>query len=114
MRRLVRVLLLALVALTLAAAAGAVWARAQLRGSLPQLEGERQLGGLSAPVRITRDDLGIPTIRGATRVVLTAGDPRFDVLADSSSVITASRPSEVPDERRPVILAAPRIVAVRG
>jgi penicillin amidase len=68
MRRLVRVLVLALAALMLAAASGAVWARAQLRGSLPQLEGERQLQGLSAAVRITRDDLGIPTIRGATRV----------------------------------------------
>ena len=68
MRRLVRVLVIALAALLLAAASGAVWARAQLRGSLPQLDGERQLQGLSAAVRITRDDLGIPTIRGATRV----------------------------------------------
>ena len=68
MRRLVRVLVIALAALLLAAAAGAVWARAQLRGSLPQLDGERSLHGLSAAVRITRDDLGIPTIRGATRV----------------------------------------------
>ena len=68
MRRLIRLLALALAALLLAAAAGAVWARAQLRGSLPQLDGERPLQGLSAAVRITRDDLGIPTIRGATRV----------------------------------------------
>ena len=68
MRRLVRILVLALAALLLAAAAGAVWARTQLRGSLPQLEGERQLRGLSAPVEISRDDLGIPTVRGATRV----------------------------------------------
>src|SRR5688572_24842197 len=67
MRRLVRVLVLALAALMLAAGGGAVWARAKLRGSLPQLEGERQLRGLSAPVQITRDDLGIPTVRGATR-----------------------------------------------
>ena len=68
MRRLVRVVILALAALLLAAAAGAVWARAQLRGSLPQLDGERQLPGLSAPLEITRDGLGIPTVRGATRV----------------------------------------------
>ena len=68
MRPVVRVLVLALAALLLAAASGAVWARAQLRGSLPQLDGARQLQGLSAAVRITRDDLGIPTIRGATRV----------------------------------------------
>ncbi len=68
MRRLVRVVILVLAALLLAAASGAVWARAQLRGSLPQVEGERQLRGLSAPVEITRDGLGIPTVRGATRV----------------------------------------------
>ncbi len=67
MRRLVRVVIFALAALLLAAASGAVWARAQLRGSLPQLEGERQLQGLSAPVEITRDGLGIPAVRGATR-----------------------------------------------
>ena len=68
MRRLVRVVILALAALLLATASGAVWARAQLRGSLPQLDGERQLRGLSAPLEITRDALGIPTVRGATRV----------------------------------------------
>ena len=38
-----------------------------LRASLPQLEGELRLDGLSAPVEIERDDLGVPTIRGATR-----------------------------------------------
>ena len=68
MRLVVRVVILALAALLLAAASGAVWARAQLRGSLPQLEGERQLRGLSAPVEVTRDGLGIPTVRGTTRV----------------------------------------------
>ena len=68
MRRLVRVVILVLAALLLAAASGAMWARAQLRGSLPQLEGAQQLRGLSAPVKITRDALGIPTVRGATRV----------------------------------------------
>ena len=68
MRRLVRVVIVALAALLLVAASGAVWARAQLRGSLPQLEGERQLPGLSEPLEITRDALGIPTVRGASRV----------------------------------------------
>src|SRR5688500_7131606 len=67
MRRLLRVLLVALVMLLVAAALGALWARGQLRGSLAQLEGTRQLPDLSAPVQITRDALGIPTIRGATR-----------------------------------------------
>ena len=68
MRWLVRIVILALAALLLATASGAVWARAQLRGSLPQLDGERQLRGLSASLEITRDALGIPTVRGTTRV----------------------------------------------
>ena len=44
------------------------WARAQLRASLPQLDGTLQVAGLSAPVSIVRDSLGIPTVRGASRV----------------------------------------------
>jgi penicillin amidase len=67
MRRLLRVLLVALAMLLVAAGLGAIWARGQLRGSLAQLEGTRPLPGLSAPVQVTRDALGVPTIRGATR-----------------------------------------------
>lgn len=67
MRRLLRLLLVALAVLLLAAATGAVWARAQLRASLPLLDGDRRLEELSAPVQITRDELGIPTVRGASR-----------------------------------------------
>ncbi len=62
-----RVFLYALLALAVVAVAAALWARAELRGSLAQLDGNRQLPGLSAPVRVTRDALGIPTIEGATR-----------------------------------------------
>ncbi|MDQ5910419.1 MAG: penicillin amidase [Pseudomonadota bacterium] len=39
-----------------------------LQGSLPQLDGVAALPGLNAPVAIERDGLGIPTIRGETRV----------------------------------------------
>ena len=46
---------------------GAVWVRGQLYRSLPQLDGERPLTGLSAAVVVTRDALGVPTIHGATR-----------------------------------------------
>jgi penicillin amidase len=68
MRRIVLGILVATCVLVLVAVlAGAVWARAELRGSLPQLEGARQLTGLSSPVRVTRDALGIPTVKGATR-----------------------------------------------
>ena len=51
-------------------AAGAVLAAAAwlaLRASLPALDGELRLSGLAAPVTITRDALGVPTVRGASR-----------------------------------------------
>jgi penicillin amidase len=53
--------------LALGAAAAGLWARGQLRGSLAALAGTLQLQGLSAPVIVTRDALGIPTVRGASR-----------------------------------------------
>jgi penicillin amidase len=65
-RRLLRSLLLLGLALV-AGAAGVLWTRAQLRASLPLLEGTHRLSGLAAPVTVTRDHLGIPTIRGGSR-----------------------------------------------
>ena len=44
-----------------------LWAGVTLRASLPQLEGQVRLTSLSGPVRVERDLLGIPTIRGASR-----------------------------------------------
>ncbi len=38
------------------------------RRSLPQVDGTAALPGLSAPANVDRDDAGVPTIRGATRV----------------------------------------------
>lgn len=58
----------ALAALLLVAAlcaAGAWWA---LSRSLPALDGRLALQGLSAPVTVERDALGVPTVRGATRL----------------------------------------------
>jgi len=46
----------------------ALWARHQLRASLPQLDGNRPLPGLSAEVTVERDGLGVPTIRAANRL----------------------------------------------
>src|SRR5262245_6271817 len=66
-RRLWKVGLAIAILLAIGAAAAVVWARAELRGSLPALSGELRIEGLSAPVMVTRDALGIPTIRGATR-----------------------------------------------
>jgi penicillin G amidase len=49
-----------------AAAALAAWLA--LRASLPVLDGELRLAGLDAPVEVTRDALGVPTVRGASRL----------------------------------------------
>ena len=56
------------IALVVALLAGTVlWARHELRGSLPLLDGDHRLPGVSAAVTVTRDALGIPTIAGRTR-----------------------------------------------
>jgi penicillin amidase len=68
MRRLVRPALIALGLIVVLGIAAGFWARAQLRASLPLLDGTLQVAGLSAPVSITRDALGIPTVRGGSRV----------------------------------------------
>ena len=54
-------------AVLLLAGAAVGWGWWQLRGSLPRLDGERLITGLSAPVKIERDALGVPTITGASR-----------------------------------------------
>lgn len=50
------------------AAAGVWFVRDRLAGSLPVLDGERPLDALVAPVTITRDEIGIPTIVARHRV----------------------------------------------
>ena len=65
--RTTRVVLSAAALIGLGALGFGLWASAQLRGSLPQLDGSRALAGLSSPVTVTRDALGVPTIAGATR-----------------------------------------------
>ncbi len=67
MRVFLRIVLILLLVLAAGAVAGAFWARAELRGSLPQLDGRRQLPGFTAAVRITRDALGIPTVHAFNR-----------------------------------------------
>lgn len=57
----------------LLAAAAALWARGELRASLPQLDGEQALPGLAAPVRVERDARGVPTISGASRADVARG-----------------------------------------
>ena len=64
MRHAWRVLrwMIALVLVVVLAATG--WAYLRLRASLPMLEGEASLPGLSGPVTVERDARGVPTIRG--------------------------------------------------
>jgi penicillin amidase len=66
-RRWLRVSL-AIVGVVLFIAGGlSVWAYTRLRASLPVVEGTHPLPGLGARVTVTRDALGIPTIRGQSR-----------------------------------------------
>jgi penicillin amidase len=51
-----------------ALAGGVLWVRGELRASLPQMDGERAVAGLAAPVTVERDGLGVPTIQAANRV----------------------------------------------
>src|SRR5688500_8260325 len=66
MRR--RIFPVAAALLVTAVVASVLWARHELHGSLPLLDGSHRLPGVSAPAIVTRDALGIPTIQGQTRV----------------------------------------------
>ncbi len=68
MRRWVKVVGIVVVAVLLLVLGAGLWARSLITGSLPQLEGEAVVAGLAADVTIDRDDLGVPTIRGESRV----------------------------------------------
>ncbi len=63
-----RFLLVALVALACILIAGVLVARHALLASLPPADGTLVLPGLRETVRIDRDTLGIPTIRGSNRL----------------------------------------------
>ena len=56
---------LLLVGVLLASVAG--WGWRTLSNSLPQLDGQASLSGLTAAVSITRDALGVPDVRARTR-----------------------------------------------
>jgi penicillin amidase len=56
-----------LVLLLLVACAAVLWLRAAEKAALPQLNGDAQLGGLSAPVTVRRDAHGVPHIEAATQ-----------------------------------------------
>jgi penicillin G amidase len=55
------------VAAAIALAAG-LWLRSRIVASLPRLDGASALQGLAAPVHVTRDALGVPTVTGSSRI----------------------------------------------
>ncbi|HZZ20115.1 MAG TPA: penicillin acylase family protein, partial [Opitutaceae bacterium] len=57
-----------LVGVLVLGACGAVWFRGRMVASLPRLDGSTSLAGLSSPVTISRDALGVVTISGASRI----------------------------------------------
>lgn len=67
LKRIAIVAGIALGVVVVAAVGGGVWLNHELNESLPVLDGEVRLAGLSAPVTVERDDLGVPTVRGASR-----------------------------------------------
>lgn len=64
-RIVLRWLLLLAAAAVVLAAALLLWGWSELRGSRPRLTGEAALPGLSAPVTVARDSLGVPDVRAA-------------------------------------------------
>ena len=71
-RRLLRVVLWTGIAFVIAVLGGGLWFRGQLLDSLPLLDGEISLPGVEGPVVVERDALGVPTLRGESRVDLAA------------------------------------------
>ena len=65
-RRILKYGLILIAVLAVLILAGGVYARSQLRASLPQVDGAAAIAGLTANVRVDRDALGVPTITGAT------------------------------------------------
>ncbi len=68
LRRLRRTLLIVLSVVAGVAAIALIAGTVMLRGSLPRLDGERSLPGLSAPVTVARDSLGIPDVHAVNRM----------------------------------------------
>ena len=61
---LVRVVLFVLVLATVATLATVLYFRHVLRASLPEIDGSQAVPGLSAAVKVERNDHGVPSIRG--------------------------------------------------
>ena len=70
-KKLVRQVLAAIAVLAVLSAAGiGLWFWRVMAASLPALEGEARLPGLSAKVTVVRDRAGVPTVTAANRLDL--------------------------------------------
>jgi penicillin amidase len=67
LRHILRFFLIVLVVLAVLIIGASVYARSEVRGSLPQVDGSAVINGLAANVRVDRDSLGVPTITAASR-----------------------------------------------
>lgn len=67
LRRVLRGVLILLIVAMILVIGGGLYARSQLRASLPQLDGTAAVPGLAAPVTINRDGFGVPTILAGSR-----------------------------------------------
>jgi penicillin G amidase len=67
-RRALRAAAALLALVVVIASVALAWGYLALRASLPRIEGELVLDGLSAPVTVERDDHGVPTVRGTSRL----------------------------------------------
>ena len=67
LKRVIKYSLIVLAVCAVLILAGGVYARSQVRASLPLVVGTAAITGLSANVRVDRDALGVPTITGASR-----------------------------------------------
>jgi penicillin G amidase len=66
LRLVVATFILLIVAASAALFGGALWLKHAMRASLPQLDGELRLRGLTSPVVVRRDQHGVPHIQAAT------------------------------------------------
>jgi penicillin amidase len=66
-RRILSAAGIVLAVLLACAAAEGVWFRGRIIACLPPLDGRFALQGLAAPVQVSRDALGVPTVAGSSR-----------------------------------------------
>jgi penicillin amidase len=72
-RRIGRYLVGAAIVLVVALAGAAAWLYVEMRGSLPQLDGDATMPGATAAITIERDALGVPTITASSRADVARG-----------------------------------------